>query len=58
VQIAIAKTERYLKSRLYTLLIILLVSIVEKAIISYALQPDTAEIIAPPPNSQVFLFVY
>jgi IS4 transposase len=56
VLIAIVKKELHLNASLYTLLQILSVSIFEKTLMSCALQPDTTETIAPPPNNQMILF--
>ena len=56
VLIAIVKKELHLDASLYTLLQILSVSIFEKTLISYALQPDTTGTIAPPPSNQMILF--
>jgi len=56
VLIAIVKKELHLNASLYTLLQILSVSIFEKTLISYALQPDTTRTIAPLSNNQMILF--
>ncbi len=56
VLIAIVKKELHLNASLYTLLQILSVSIFEKTLISYALQPDTNRTIAPLSNNQMILF--
>lgn len=56
VLIAIIKKELQLNVPLYTMLQILSVSIFEKTLISYALQPDTTETITTPPCNQMILF--
>jgi hypothetical protein len=56
VLIAIIKKELQLNASLYTLLQILSVSIFEKTLISYALQPDTTRIIKPQTCNQMILF--
>jgi hypothetical protein len=56
VLIAIVKKELHLDASLYTLLQILSVSIFEKTHIACALQRDTTETVAPPPNNQMILF--
>ena len=56
VLIAIVKNELHLNASLYTLLQILSVSVLEKTLISCALQPDTTGTIAPPPNNKMILF--
>jgi transposase len=56
VLIAIVKKELHLNASLYTLLQILSVSIFEKTHIACALQRDTTETVAPPPNNQMILF--
>jgi hypothetical protein len=56
VLIAIVKKELHLNASLYTLLQILSVSVFEKTLISYALQPDTARTVTPPATNQLMLF--
>jgi IS4 transposase len=56
VLIAILKKELHLDASLYTLLQILSVSIFEKTLISYALQPDTTRTITTPFDNQLNLF--
>ena len=56
VLIAIVKKELHLNASLYTLLQILSVSVFEKTLISWALQPDTTREIKPQPGNQLILF--
>jgi len=56
VLIAIVKKELHLNASLYTLLQILSVSVFEKTLISYALQPDTNRTIMPASDNQLNLF--
>jgi transposase len=56
VLIAIVKKELHLNASLYTLLQILSVSVFEKTLISYALQPDTARTVTPLATNQLMLF--
>lgn len=56
VLIAIVKKELHLNASLYTLLQILSVSIFEKTLISYALQPDTTRTVLLPTTNQLMLF--
>ena len=58
VLIAIVKKELHLNASLYTLLQILSVSVFEKTLISWALQPDTTREIKPQPGNQLILFYF